>query len=117
MSLFLFTFLPTYFAEPVRPSFVLERFFIILFSYIPLIKTISVTSLDIVIPSLAIFGFVLLYYYFCDMFILHSVRFFQRSRLQKIRLIRIIDTNTEKKIPTVKGPKEQNGQILKITDL
>ena len=30
------------------------------------IKIISVTSLDLVIPSLALFGFVLLYYLFFD---------------------------------------------------
>ena len=30
------------------------------------IKIIPVTSLDITILSLALFGFVLLYYYFCD---------------------------------------------------
>ena len=30
------------------------------------IKIIPVTSLDIVIPSLSLFGFVLLYYLFCD---------------------------------------------------
>ena len=66
MSLFLFTFLPTYFAEPVRPSFVLDPFFSINIPYLSLIKIIPVTSLDIVIPNLALFGFVLLYYLFFD---------------------------------------------------
>ena len=59
------------------------------------IKTRPVTSSDIVISSLALFGFVLLYkfsviflFWHTDMFILHSYCFFfKQSKLQKIRSI------------------------------
>ena len=60
-------------------------------------KRIPVTSLDMVIPILALFDFVLLYYYFCDIFpdmlVFYSAfcsGFFKRSKLQKIRLIIMI---------------------------
>ena len=47
------------------------------------------------------------------MFILHSV-FFQRSKLQEIQSILIIDTIIDKKtIPTVPGLKDQNVQFIK----
>ena len=36
------------------------------FSYIVSDQRIPLTSLDIVLPSLVQFGFMLLYYYFCD---------------------------------------------------
>ena len=88
------------------------------------IKIIPVSYLDIVIPSLALFGCVLLYYYFygvcSDMLTcLFCIQFFfQRSKLQRIRSIRIIDAFIDTKIiPTITGLKYLNGQFLKITAL
>ena len=62
------------------------------------IKIITVNSLYVVIIGLALFGFVLVHYLFCDVFYgmftcLFCIlfEFFYRSKLQKIRSIRIIN--------------------------
>ena len=61
------------------------------------IKRIPVTSLDMVVPSLALFDFVLLNYYFCDIFpdmlaFLFCIlfRFFHTIKITKIRSIIMI---------------------------
>ena len=70
---------------------------LIRFSYIFQIKIRPVTSSYIVIPILALFGFVLLYYYFCGVcFDMLTCLFciliggFATIKLQKMQLIRII---------------------------
>ena len=78
------------------------------------------------IPSLALFGFVLLYYYFCDVcsdiqtWIFYiMLDFFSSDQNYKkydqleLSILLLIQKTT----PTVTGLKYQNGQFIEITDL
>ena len=88
------------------------------------IKIIPVTSLDIVILSLTIFGFMFLYYYVCDdcsdmlTCLFFIMFFFSAIKITKILSIKIINTITyTKNNSSVTGLRDDNGQFLLITDL